>query len=455
MTNRSDAPAANVAAPPEGRIVVLGLGVASKAVVRALRSRSFDVTAIEDRPTNDTREFAAEVGATLIEAPEPAELMSILDGAGAFIPSPGVPESHPAFALVETAGIRTLSEFDLARFWDSRPIAAITGTDGKTSVTLLTVAMLNASGVSTAAVGNTDVPLIEAIDDPSYDAFVVEASSFRLGHSEHFAPVAAAWLNFSPDHLDVHASLERYELAKASIWAHLPDDAQAVAPVDDATVARHVPGNCNVTSVGLTDEGGATAFVSNGDLLVDGVNLGPVAQLHRTFDHDITNTLVAAALAFRLGATVDGITSALATFELPPHRIQHVATIADIAYFNDSKATVPHAVLTAVRSFPSVVLIAGGRNKDLDLSELGEISNLTRAVVAMGDAADEVDAAFDQTPVHRATDMADAIRRATDLAEPGDTVLLSPGCASFDAYANYKARGDDFIRVVNELAEAQ
>lgn len=437
------------------RVVVLGLGVASKAVVRALCARSFDVIAIEDRPAKDTRTFANEVDIVLVEQPSPDELGAIFDNTvAAFIPSPGVPESHPAFAIVADRGLRTLSEFDLARFWDDRPIAAITGTDGKTSVTLLTVAMLNASGVSTAGVGNTDVPLIEAIDDPTFDAFVVEASSFRLGHSEHFSPKAAAWLNFSPDHLDVHSSLERYELAKASIWSNLPEDGVAITAVGDDVVAKHLPTNRRSTIVAIDEGPGIDGYVRNGELILDGMSLGLVDDLPRAYDHDITNTLVAAALATRLGATPAGIIQATRTYELPPHRIQHVATIHDIAYVNDSKATVPHAVLTAVRSFPSVVLIAGGRNKDLDLSELGEISNLTRAVVAMGDAADEVAAAFtDGTPVHRATNMDDAIQRATELAVAGDTVLLSPGCTSFDAYPNYGARGDDFIRAVHELAE--
>lgn len=437
-------------------VVVLGLGVASKAVVRALRARNIGVTAIEDRPTDATRAFASDVDITLIESPSDDELAAALDAdpIAAFIPSPGVPESHAAFGLVAERNLRTLSEFDLARFWDSRPIAAITGTDGKTSVTLLTVAMLNASGVTAAAVGNTDVPLIEAIDDPGYDAFVVEASSFRLGHSEHFAPAAAAWLNFSPDHLDVHSSLERYELAKASIWAHLPEDGLAVAAAGDAIVAKHVPTDRRSTVVALERGDGIDAFVDNGELMLDGASLGPVNQLQRAYDHDITNTLVAAALARHLGATTEGIRSAIASYELPPHRIQHVATINDIAYVNDSKATVPHAVLTAVRAFPSVVLIAGGRNKDLDLSELADISDRTRAVVAMGDAADEVAEAFKDGPdVHRATGMDDAIKRATELAHAGDTVLLSPGCTSFDAYPNYGARGNDFIRAVNDLAE--
>ena len=137
-------------------VVVLGLGVASKAVVRALRARGIDVTAIEDTPTDAARSFAVEAGIALVEAPEPTAIDELFAGAiAAFIPSPGVPESHPAFAVVQRRSVRTLSEFDLARFWDSRPIAAITGTDGKTSVTMLTVDMLVSSGISAAAVGNT------------------------------------------------------------------------------------------------------------------------------------------------------------------------------------------------------------------------------------------------------------------------------------------------------------
>ncbi len=435
------------------RVVVLGLGVAGKAVTRALRKRNIDVTAIEDRPTEEAHSFANEVGAALLISPTGDDLVDAFTGADGFIPSPGVPDTHEAFAVADTLTIQTLSEFDLARWWDDRPIAAITGTDGKTSVTMLTVDMLVASGVATAAVGNTDVPLVEAIDDPSYDAFVVEASSFRLGHSQRFSPLAAAWLNFSPDHLDVHSTLELYERAKAEIWQSLPPGGLAVAPVDDAIVQRHLPADQKAILVGLTSEGAANAYVEAGRLIVDGTDIGSIDLLPRRFDHDITNTLVAAALALHLGANVDGIGTAIERHELAPHRIQHIATVDGVDYYNDSKATVPHAVVTAVRSFDSVVLIAGGKNKGLDLSELGELSNLTRAVIAMGDAGDDVAAAFDGlAPVHRANDMDDAIKTASEIATAGDTVLLSPGCASFDAYANYAARGDDFIRAVTELA---
>lgn len=434
--------------------VVLGLGVAGRAVARALTNRGIDVTAVDDRTTAETRAFAESVGCTLIDGGDRQAFDALFAEAAIFVPSPGIPEHHVAFASAQDTLVRTVSEFDIARWYDDRPIAAITGTDGKTSVTMLTVAMLEASGVAAVAVGNTDIPLVEVIDSPEYDVFVVEASSFRLGHAERFAPVAAAWLNFSPDHLDVHESLARYEAAKARIWSDLTPGALAIAPVDDEVVRSHLPTTDGVDVVIVSGEpvADANAFVEEGQLVVDGVVVAPLEALPRTFDHDVTNTLVAAALALRLGATPTGIERAIRTHELAPHRIQHVTDFGGVKFYNDSKATVPHAVVTAVSGFDSVVLLAGGKNKGLDLSELAEASDRLRAVVALGDAADEVVNAFDGVkPVHRALDMDDAVRTAVDLAESGDVVLLSPGCASFDQYENYGARGDDFIRAVREL----
>ena len=434
--------------------VVLGLGIAGRAAATALARRGITVVAVDDRPTAATQTFAEDLGCRLITDADSATFDDLFASAALFVPSPGIPEHHVAFAAGRKAGVRKVSEFDIARWYDERPIAAITGTDGKTSVTMLTVAMLEESGVSAAAVGNTEVPLVEVIDSPEFDAFVVEASSFRLGHSEQFSPVAAAWLNFSPDHLDVHESLEHYELAKARIWSDLPAGALAVAPIDDATVRSHLPESDDVDVVIVSKESApeANAFVEGGRLIVDGTDVAPVDALPRSFDHDITNTLVAAALAMRLGATPAGIEEAVRNHELAPHRIQHVTDIDGVGFYNDSKATVPHAVVTAISGFDSVVLVAGGKNKGLDLSEMADASDRVRAVVALGDAADEVVGAFQGVrPVHRATNMDDAVQTAATLAEDGDVVLLSPGCASFDQYENYGARGDDFIRAVREL----
>jgi UDP-N-acetylmuramoylalanine--D-glutamate ligase len=429
--------------------VVLGLGLYGRAVASALVDRGIMVTVVEDRPTDETASFAMGLGAGYLASPETDVLSGALRSCSAFLPSPGVPETHAAFGLAAELGAPIISEFDLARWWDERPIAAITGTDGKTSVTMLTVAMLQKSGICAVGVGNTETPLITAIDDPSTDVFVVEASSFRLAHTERFSPQVAAWLNWGPDHLDVHVDLEAYERAKASIWAALPEDGVAVATLSDPVVMAHVPGEHRVTTVG---DGGSAALIGD-DLVVDGLVVATLSDLPRRFDHDITNTLTAAAIATELGATPEGMLSAIRTHEQLPHRIQFVATVDGTDYYNDSKATVPHAVVTALRSFDTAVLIAGGRNKGLDLAEIREADAHISAVVALGEAGPEIVEAFTgDKPIVSASDMTAAVRAARAFAEPGDVVLLSPGCASYDQYTSYGARGDDFIRVVNELA---
>ena len=448
----------------DGPVVILGLGVAGRAAAQALVKRGHRVVAFEDSPTEDSFAFAADHDITLHAAPSATERTKVFAEASAFLPSPGVPEHHEAFAEAAVADVPTISEFDLARWWDDRPLVAITGTDGKTSVTLLTVAMLEASGVHAAGVGNTETPLVEAIDDPTFDVFVVEASSFRLGHSSRFSPVAAAWLNFSPDHLDVHASLERYELAKAVIWSAIPQDGVVVAPADDAVVLSHIPADraTVIVSPSTVDPSSFAhlgdvrlGHVVDGSLILDGQELVRVDDLARSFPHDISNALTAAALASHVGATFEGIATGLREFALPPHRIQRVRSLDGVDFYNDSKATVPHAVVTAVRSFDRVVLIAGGRNKGIDLGPMSDAADRVSAVVAMGDAAEAIEAAFDGiVPTVRADDMEDAIDRARNLAAPGDVVLLSPGCTSFDAYGSYGERGNHFIDIVEQLQPA-
>ena len=218
---------------------MVGLGVTGMAVGRALARRGSTVLAVEDRPQDAHRRFADEVGVALTEAPDAATLEALLDAVEVLLPSPGVPDRHPVFALAATAGVPVRSEFDLAAAWDDRPVVAVTGTNGKTTVTHLTADMLRRDGRVVAEAGNVETPLVEAIDDPTVEVFVVEASSFRLGHTGHWAPEVAAWLNFAPDHLDVHRDLAHYEAAKARIWADQGPEAVAVVNADDPVVAAH------------------------------------------------------------------------------------------------------------------------------------------------------------------------------------------------------------------------
>jgi UDP-N-acetylmuramoylalanine--D-glutamate ligase len=438
-----------------GLHVVVGLGVTGRAVTAALLQRGVPVAAVDDAPGDDAERFAETAGIALHVAPDAKRLEGLLGGAAAVLPSPGIPDRHPAFACAATAGVSVLSEFDLAARWDDRPVLAVTGTNGKTTVTTLVTEMLVASGIPAALAGNTDVPLVAAIDDPAARVFVVEASSFRLRDSRRFAPAVATWLNVAPDHLDAHASYESYVAAKARIWDDQSAGQVAIGNLDDPVVAGHLrraPGH----QVTFALSGAADWRLDQGRLLGPGGEaLASVAELPRSLPHDVANALAAGATALAGGATVDGARRALLAHRGLPHRVTLVGEAGGVTWFDDSKATAPHATLAALRGFDSVVLIAGGRNKGLDLAELATESSRIRAVVAIGDAAPEVEAAFDGIrQVRVAGSMDEAVQAAASLARPGDSVLLSPGCASFDWYSSYGERGDDFARAVAELLGA-
>jgi UDP-N-acetylmuramoylalanine--D-glutamate ligase len=374
--------------------------------------------------------------------------------ASSVLPSPGIGDTHVALDLAREMRVPVRSEFDLAADWDSRPVLAITGTDGKTTVTTLVTEMLLASGVRATAAGNNELPLVAAIDDPMTDVFVVEASSFRLDHSERFAPHAGTWLNFAPDHLNLHRSLDAYEQAKARLWRDQSADDVAIGNADDAVVMRHLyEAPARHVTFGLGD---ADYRVEAESLVADdGTVLAELAELWRAFPHDLSNALAAAATARAGGATTHGVHDALRSFSGLAHRIQLVGQRDGIDWYDDSKATTPNAAAAALRSFESVVLIAGGQNKGLDLSVLAREAGRIRAVVAIGEAAGEVEHAFNGVrSVVVAESMSDAVGRAAALARSGDTVLLSPACASFDWYKSYGERGDDFAARVRDVIGA-
>ncbi len=438
--------------------LVYGLAVTGVATARALQARGWRVTVADDRVTDTMRTTAAELGVELVEAPAGGALAALVAGVDLVTPSPGLPERHPLFAAAADARVPVRSELELAYGWEQaraggpRPMVAVTGTDGKTTTTLMATAMVEASGRRAAAAGNTELPLVEAIDR-DVDAFVVECSSFRLAFTERFRTEAAVWLNLAPDHQDWHRSMAGYEEAKARLWDHQRPDDAAIGNADDPSVMARL----------ATAPGRHVTFGTSADYRVeDGELRGPqgpltkVADLRRALPHDVTDALAAAAGVLEAGVgTVAGVAGGLAGFRAPRHRIELVATVGGVEWYDDSKATTPHAAATAIRGFHDVVLLAGGRNKGLDLGPLGTVATHVRAVVALGEAAQDVANAFravaPQLPVAEAGSMADAVELARGLARAGDTVLLSPACASFDWYSSYGERGDDFARLVHEL----
>jgi UDP-N-acetylmuramoylalanine--D-glutamate ligase len=439
------------------RALVYGLAVAGEATARALLGRGIEVVAADDAATPARRQLAADLGIELTIAPGGDELDVLVERCDVVVPSPGVPESHRLVAAARRRRRRIVSELELAYDWEQRrpggprPVLAVTGTDGKTTTTLLTVAMLEAAGVRTVAAGNTDVPLVTAVGRDDLDAFVVECTSFRLAWTERFRASAAAWLNLAPDHLNWHRSLATYAAAKARIFANqLPGDV-AIGFADDAEVMRHLavaPGR-QVTFA----RDGADYRVVDGVMVCPRGEIAPIATMRRSLPHDVTNGLAAAALVLESGlADTAAVAAALASFVGPPHRIELVADAHGVAWFNDSKATTPHAAAAAIDGFDHVVLIAGGRNKGLDLAPMAAAPERIRRVIAIGEAGADVAATFAAAgvPVTVASSMAEAVDVAGAAALPGDVVLLSPGCASFDWYSGFEARGDHFRTVVRE-----
>lgn len=448
---RAGRPAASSPFEVPSSLLLAGFGAANQAVARALMARGHDVAVFDDRGGQDVMAAAASCGLDLEVAPDRRRLVDLVRSVDAVIPTPGMPEHHPVLAVATSLRVPTASEFDLAGAWDSRPIAAVTGTSGKTTVTEMIVAALECSGVGAVAAGNNDLPLVSAVERTDVEVFVVEASSFRLSHSHLFEADAACWLNFAPDHLDVHSDVASYEAAKARLWQCLPPTGTAVANRRDPTVMSHLRDDRAAST--FSDEGRADWWRDTDVLTGPGGPIVGVGELCRSMPHDIANALAAAATAALVGATTEGVADALRSYEPGAHRVQRVATIDGVTFYDDSKATTPHATVAALRSFEAAVLIAGGRNKGLDLQKLRGAADRVSCVVAFGEAAGEVAEVFAaDRPVLMAKDMTEAVELAAAAAEPGAAVLLSPACASFDGYSGYAARGEDFARVVNARA---
>lgn len=429
-----------------GRVLVYGLGVSGTATARRLAAEGVEVVAADDDPGPRPARAAAELGVEFVAAPDDATLARLAAAVDEIVVSPGVPARHPVLALT---GVPVVGEVEVAWRRATMPIVAVTGTNGKTTVVTLATAMLVASGRRAVAGGNIGLPLLDAVQRDA-DVVVAEVSSFQLALTRRFRPAVGAWLNFSADHLDWHPSLEHYRAAKARLWANAGPGDVAVANAEDPVVmaeSAHAAGRgASVVTFGL-DTGDVT--VRAGQLVGPDGSVASVEELARPFPHELSDALCALAAASAAGATPDGCRRALLEFTGLPHRVQLVGEANGVQYYDDSKATTPGAVLAAMAGFPRAVLIAGGRNKGLDLSVLRAAAPTLRGVVAIGEAAGEVLAAFDgASPVRTAGSMTEAVQVATAMAEPGDAVVLSPACASFDWYSSYAERGDDFTRCV-------
>ena len=450
------------------KVLVYGLAIAGVSTVRALLRHGHDVIAADDTITPERLAAAAELGVELIDS-SVRSVDELLDGCSMLCPAPGVSETHPIIEAALACGIEIVSEIELAYRWEQqrpggpRRMLAITATDGKTTTTKLAVHLLEAAGIRSIDAGNTDTPLVDALDavdeagNERYDAFVVECSSFRLAWTPTFRADAAAWLNLQPDHLNWHRSMNAYEAAKAQVFANQTAADVAIGFAEDPIVMAwlaQAPGR--QCTFGAPD---ADYRVDDAALVGPNGTIALLASLRRRLPHDVTNALAASALVLETGlANAAAVASGLATFVGPPHRLERIATINGIDWYNDSKATTPHAATAAIRSFERIVLIAGGADKGVALSSMAAEPERFSGVIGLGATAPHIVELFIAAGVNseRVVDVQTLERAVTQAAEwagDGDVVLLSPGCASLDQFPNFEVRGDTFRRLVAALSQ--
>jgi UDP-N-acetylmuramoylalanine--D-glutamate ligase len=434
------------------KTLVFGLGESGVAATRALTERGDEVLVADGGDNEGLRDTLAglDVPGVLDAGPE------VLDGVDRVVASPGISPQSPVLRAAEEWSVPIISEVGLGLelLGDDARVAAVTGTNGKTTVADMLHRMLEASGVPHAVAGNSWRSLTGCIEEARMAGLLVlEISSFQLHYLPSPGFEVAALLNVSADHLNWHDSFEEYVADKLRIFeGQRPQDLALVSAEDPVGLGAENDLDSEVLVVGRGD-----TAVQDGRLLLRGSPLADVTELRFAGKHNHGNALFAAAAAERLGATPDEIRQALLAYESKPHRLQVVARVAGVAYVDDSKATNPAAVAAALRSFGApVVLILGGSEKYTDFSGLLTVLHGCRAVVCQGEAGPRIAAHLEDEGwggvVYRAPDLAGAVRRAEALAGPGDVVLLSPGCASFDQFSGYAERGEAFSRFVRELA---
>lgn len=473
---------------PFRRVAVLGLGRSGVSAARLLAGAGAEVRVSERDDSPALAAAAAELGALGVQVALGNEDPALARWAEALVVSPGVPPANPVIVEALARGLPVWSEVELAWRATAAPVLAVTGTNGKTTTTSLLAWILSQAGLGAVAAGNIGFPMVDAVTQlgpaPGPRAVLVcEVSSFQLAFCHTFQPAVAVVLNVADDHYDWHHGYEDYLAAKARITAcQGPGDLLIVNAADAGStrIARGSHATLGVfglappAEVAAADLGRPPAWVAGveaGAVVVDGPEgrqrVIDVGQIRLSGPHNLENVLAACLAALACGSSWDwskgrqwelgvaAVRGAVASFTPLPHRSTLIGEIHGVRYVDDSKATNPHATLRALQGLERVVLIAGGRAKGLDLAPLAGEAHRLAGVIAMGEATQELAELFQGTVRFTAAAwVEDAVAIAAGWAEAGDTVLLSPACASLDQYSSYAERGTRFAAAVAALAPA-
>jgi UDP-N-acetylmuramoylalanine--D-glutamate ligase len=441
------------------RVTVVGAARSGVAAAELLIRRGATVTLTDVRERLDEEDRLRAAG---VELELGGHHASTFTGADLIVTSPGVPYQQPLIEAARAAGVPVMGELELASRWLRGKIVAITGTKGKSTTTTLTGRMLEAGGRRVLVGGNIGHALSAQVDDSTEDTIhVIEASSFQLETADTFHPWVAVLLNFSPDHLDRHATVDEYAAAKTRIFARQTTEDWAVLNADDSTVLAMAAAARGHQLLFSMHDALADGIVVQGDAIVRRTSAGsepllPLSSIRLLGPHLVADVLAAAAVAWLAGVDAGAMTRAVEGFTGLEHALEPVGDIGGVRFVNDSKATNIEAARRAIESFDDgVVVILGGRFKGGDFRELaGPLQARHATVVAIGESRPLITGALgDAVPVHEAGDMSAAVRTAFASASPGHTVVLAPACASFDMFRDYAERGRVFKQEVLRLEE--
>jgi len=444
------------------KIVVLGAGVSGIAVALILQQEGARVVLSDTRTREQLRHDVApleKAGVALVLGEQSEALLSSVDY---LVLSPGVSVYHPLVEEARKRGSLVMSEIEVAYHLCRVPIVAITGTNGKTTTTTLVGEMFQKAGIQTAVGGNIGEALSQEVRDllPG-SAAVAEISSFQLEGAIDFRPHIAAILNITPDHIDRHRTLENYRATKEKIFARQTPDDFLILNYDDPEVRPMAEKASSQVFFFSRRQILPAGIFLDGDMLRirwkdQDLRVCSVADMKLFGAHNVENALAACAAAYLYGIGVQDMAAVLKTFAGVEHRIEPVATIGGVTYYNDSKATNPESSIKALEAFNGhIILIAGGRDKNTDITDFMKLAaRKTDVLILVGEAKERfAKAAAEQgvRQIHPVTDFPEAVKLAGQLAKPPQVVLLSPACASYDMFNNYEERGRVFKELVHSL----
>ncbi len=440
-------------------ILVVGLARSGVAAAEFLAERGARVTVNDAKPESELKDAPA-LRAKDIEVVGGGHPRELFEGSELIVVSPGVPLASDPFVWARAAGVPIISEVELAaRFLRGR-LVGITGSNGKTTTTTLMGELLKNTGLPTQVGGNIGTPLISLVETSNDDGVtVVELSSFQLEAVEQLHVNVALLLNITPDHLDRYDSMEDYAAAKANIFRNQTANDVAVLNADNDWAAKmHDRTNAGVVYFSRLREPEQGVFLRGGEIIERNAAGERVlltrAEIPLPGDHNIENVMAALAAGLACGASPDSMRQTVRDFKGVEHRLEFVAEIKGVRFYNDSKATNVDAAVKCLEAFPGgVIVILGGKDKGSDYAPLAAlVRERCKHVMLIGAAANKIAAALENTrPLHRAATMSEAVKLGLELGRPGDTVLLAPACASFDMFDNYEHRGRVFKEAVRSL----